>query len=264
MPLVVSLPAEDTIMKKLLMLAALAATACTSGAKDAVTLSARLTAANEQKLPTANGAAQVTTGVEVTSVRIVIAHLRLEQESDKSETKISEGPLLLKVTGTDLGGALVQLVTANVPAGTYDKLKIDIHALKSAPSADFKDLVDRGASVLIDGTVDTKPFSFASDLEAEVEQESHFQLGGTTSNITLNLDASKWFTAADGSRLNPLDGMDATRDAILANIRASFSAFEDDNEDGIDDGQENDGGHDDGEHGRADAGDHEEPDGGHG
>ena len=247
-------------MKKLLMLAALAAAACTR-ANDSLTLSARVGAANGQALPTANGAAQVANGIDVSRVRVVIRRLRLEREDDKTETKVSEGPLLLDVSDTtDLGGKLVKLVTENVPAGTYDKLKVDIHTLQSAPSTDFQPLVDQSASVLIEGTVDTTPFTFASALEAELEYEARFQLSGSTSNITLNIDASKWFTAADGSRLSPLDPDPKARDAILANIRSSFSAFEDDNEDGEED-EARDGGTDDGEH--EDAGDdHGEPDGG--
>jgi hypothetical protein len=231
-------------MRKLLILAGFAAAACTGGAKDKVTLSARLGAPNGQALATANGAAEVASGIEVSRVRVVIRHLRLEREDDKTETKISEGPLLLDVKGTDLGGALVQLVTTNVPAGTYDKLKLDIHVIDSAPSPDFKDLVDRGVSVLIEGKVDTQPFTFAAALEAELEHEGRFQLGGPANNITLNIDASKWFTAGDGSRLSPADA--AAREAILANIRGSFSAFEDDNEDGEeDDGEHHDAGDDD-------------------
>ena len=246
-------------MKKLVILAGLTAAACTSGAKDSVTLSARLGAANGQALSTANGAAQVASGIEVTRVRVVIRHLRLELAADQTETKISEGPLLLDVSGTDLAGALVQLVTTSVPAGTYDKLKLEIHDIASAPSSEFKDLVDHGASVLIEGTVDTQPFTFASALEAELEHQGRFQLGSSASNITLSIDASKWFTAADGSRLSPLDAV--ARDAILANIRASLSAFEDDDKDGEED--QADGGTDDGEHGESDAGDdHAERDGG--
>src|SRR3989442_1820581 len=244
-PVVVSLAAEDTTMKKLLMLAALAAAACPR-ANDSLTLSARVGAANGQALPTANGAAQVANGIDVSRVRVVIRRLRLEREDDKTETKVSEGPLLLDVSDTtDLGGKLVKLVTENVPAGTYDKLKVDIHTLQSAPSTDFQPLTDPSASVLIEGTVDTTPFTFASALEAELEYEARFQLSGSTSNITLNIAASKWFTAADGSRVRPVGPK--ARDPILANIRGSFNALADDNEDGEED-EARDGGTDDGEH----------------
>src|SRR2546428_9604352 len=232
-PVVVSLAAEDTTMKKLLMLAALAAAACTRG-NDSVTLSARLAAANGQALPTANGAAEVASGINVTGVRIVIRHLRLEREDDKTETKVSEGPLLLDVSDTtDLGGKLLKLVTENVPAGTYDKLKLDIQPVESAPTSRFQALVDRGASVLIEGWVDTSTntFTFASALEAEVEYEARFQLSGSTSNITLKIDASKWFTAADGSGLSTLAPDPQAADPTPANIPSSFTAFADANED---------------------------------
>jgi hypothetical protein len=252
-------------MKKLVILIGLAASAACSGGKNgAVTLSARLGAPNGQALTTANGAAQVASGIEVTRVRVVIRNLRLEREDDKTETKFAKGPLLLDVKGSDLDGALVQLlVDTKVPAGTYDKLKLEIHTIESAPLPEFKELVDQGVSLLIEGTIDTKPFTFASALEAELEHEGRFQLGGTANNITLNIDASKWFTAADGSRLSPVDTTATAREAILANIRSSFSAFEDDDEDGEKDEVE-DGGIDDGDHGEADAGDHGEHDGGHG
>jgi hypothetical protein len=157
-------------------------------------------------------------------------------------------------SGIDLAGRAGQCQRS----GTYDKLKLDVHAVELAPSAAFDDLVRRGASVLVEGTVDGQPFTFATRLEAELEHEGSFELGGAAANITLNIDASQWFRAADGSRLNPLDA--GARDAIVANIRASFSAFEDDDEDGADDRGHHDGGDDHGEHDGGD--DHGEHDGG--
>jgi hypothetical protein len=165
---------------------------------------------------------------------------------------------VVSVPAEDESTWLVELVNANVPPGTYDKLKLDVHAVELAPSAAFDDLVRRGASVLVEGTVDGQPFTFATRLEAELEHEGSFELGGAAANITLNIDASQWFKAADGSRLNPLDA--GARDAIVANIRASFSAFEDDDEDGADDRGHHDGGDDHGEHDGGD--DHGEHDGG--
>jgi len=252
-------------MKKLFILMGLAAAACSGGAKDSVSLSARLGASGGAGLPAADSGVEAASGIGLSRVRVSVRRLRLEREDRTAEVEIAEGPLLLDVNGPALGGALVDLVTANVPPGTYDELKLDIHALQSAPSAAFDDLVRRGASVLIEGTVDGQPFTFASGLEAEIEHEGRFDLGSASANITLNIDGSTWFKAADGSRLNPLDA--GARDAIVANIRASFSAFEDDDEDGVDDRGHHDGGDD---RGRADGGedhhdggdDHGEHDGG--
>ena len=229
-------------MKWIFILMGLAAVACSGGAKDSMSLSARLGASGGENLPTADGGVQAASGIELARVRVSVRRLRLEREDRTAEVKISEGPLLLDVNGPALGGALVELVTANVPPGTYDELKLEIHAVESAPSGVFDDLARRGASVLVEGKVDGQPFTFATRLEAELEHEGRFEIGGAAANITLSLDASQWFKAADGSRLNPLDP--AARDAIVANIRGSFSAFEDDDEDGFDDRGHHDGGDD--------------------
>jgi len=239
-------------MKWIFILMGLAAVACSGGAKDSVSLSARLGASGGETLPAAGGGVQAASGIELTRVRASVRRLRLEREDRTAEVEISKGPLLLDVNGPALGGALLQLVTANVPPGTYDKLKLDIHAVETAPAAAFDDLVRRGVSVLVEGTVDGQPFRFATRLEAELEHEGRFELGGAAANITLSIDASQWFKSADGSRLNPVDA--EARDAIVANIRASFSAFEDDDEDGFDDRGHHDGGDDDGEHDGGDGG----------
>jgi hypothetical protein len=228
-------------MRKILIGMALAAAAC-GGAKDSVTLSARLASTAGAPLPTANGAVQVAPGIALTRARIAVRRLRVERRDRQSELEIAQGPLLLDASGDALAGSLLQLVTASVPAGTYDKLKIDIHAVTAAPAGAFDDLVQRRASVLLEGTVDGQPFTFASAVEAELEHEGTFELGSAASNITLNIDPTSWFKAADGARLDPRES--AAQAAISANIRASFSAFEDDDEDGLDDRGHHDGGDD--------------------
>jgi hypothetical protein len=247
-------------MKKILMLVGVAAVACSGGAKDSVTLSARLGTAAGQPLPTSGSGVEVATGIELTRVRIAIRRLRVERKDATAEAEISQGPLLLDASGDALSGALLALVTGKVPAGTYDELKIDIHRVESAPAGAFDDLVKRGASILLEGTVDSQPFTFASALEAEIDHEGQFELGGTTSNITLNIDPSTWFKAADGSRLDPRDP--AAQKAIEANVATSINAFEDDDEDGADDHGEHDGGDDHGHH--DDGGDDHGGDGGGG
>ncbi len=220
-------------MNKTTVSIVLAAAACSGGAKDSVTLSARLGTASGQSLPVANGAAQVADGIELTRARISVRRLRVERKGAATEVEISQGPLLLDVGGDALSGALLQLVSANVPAGTYDRLKLDIHRVDAAPAGAFDDLVKQGASILLEGTIDDQPFTFASALEAELEHEGQFEIGSGASNITLTLDASRWFVAADGSRLDPRES--SARGMIEANIRASISAFEDDDEDGVED-----------------------------
>jgi hypothetical protein len=246
-------------MKKLAVVLALAGAACTSTAKDSVTLSARVATAGGQ---TAADGGTVVPAVELTRVRIAVRRLRVDRRDTGTEVKISEGPLLVDASGTALAGALLQVVSGAVPPGTYDKLKVDIHPVTTAPAGAFDDLVKGGYSVLVEGKAGGQAFTFASAMEAELEHEGRFDIGGKATNITLNVDASKWFVAADGTLLVPVDA--SKQAAIETNIRSSFSAFEDDDEDGVEDHHgdgDQDGGPDDGEkeHGEHDGG----VDGGH-
>jgi hypothetical protein len=230
----------------------LAVAACGGQTRDAVTVSGRLSAAGGQPLASGAAGVQVADGITLSRARIAVRSLRVENKSGDVQVKLSEGPLLIDASGDSLSGSLLQLATANVPAGTYDRLRIEVHRAEASAPASFDDLVKQNASVLLEGEIDGQAFVFASGLEAELEHEGAFTLGDAASNITLDLDVSQWFKAADGSRLDPRDA--SARAAIEANLRASFGAFEDDDHDGMED-RGDDHGHD-----AADAGeDHRGP-----
>ena len=242
--------------KILMLLAALAA--CSSGAKDPLTLSTRVGAAGAPGAPAGLAGIVVADGIELDRARIAVRRLRVEGDEER---EIAAGPLLVDVSGNALSGSLSQLVSANVPAGTYEELKLDIHRPDAAAGAQFADLVAQRASLLLDLQIDGKAFSFASALEAELEERGQIVIGGAGANVTLNIDPTTWFKAKDGSRLDPRDP--AARAQIEDNIRASFKAFQDDDEDGDDDAAEHRDGGDDHGHDGADGGDdHGQQDGG--
>lgn len=240
---------------RVLFAASLAAAACGGTAKNGLTVSGKLSAGSGAPAAS-DGGVPLADGITLTRARIAVRQLRVEDKSGTIQVKLSEGPLLIDVAGDGLKGSLVELVDASVPAGTYDKLKLQVHRIEAPAAAAFEDLIKQNASILLEGQIDGKDFTFASSLEAEAEHEGAFTVGAGATNITLDLDASKWFTAADGSRLDPSDP--AARAAIEANILASFSAFQDDDEDGIEDqnddhGQDGaDAGDDNGKHGPGD------------
>jgi len=160
------------------------------------------------------------------------------------EVEISQGPFLIDLDAAALSaGAVTKVFDAQVPAGTYQELKLEIF-----PSAALQN-----ASVIVDGTVAGKAFSFSSALVAKQKKEGSFVVGGSTANITLLIDPQQWF----GTAAAPLDPtVETNRAAIEENIRRSIDVFQDDdssgheNHDGDhDDGQHRDGGHGDGGHG---------------
>ena len=136
-----------------------------------------------------------------------------------------------------VAGAKTQL-SVPVPEGTYSKLEADLKVPENedgasaflAANPDFRD-----KSVRVEGTYNGTPFVYTAAISAGIEMAFNPPLvvTGTSSNITVGVDVSKWFTNSSGAALDPSSSANA--DTIASNIRASFRAFKDDNEDGKDD-----------------------------
>ncbi|MFN2547357.1 MAG: DUF4382 domain-containing protein, partial [Myxococcales bacterium] len=189
------------------ILAAPALSACGGGARAPLSLSV--------KAATATGAdAAPATAAQIDHIHVTVSRLKLEGDA---EVELSQGPFDVDLTGASLG-SVEKVFDASVPAGTYRELRFDI------------------SSILVEGTFGAEAFSFSADLTLSQKKEGRFVVGADSSNITLSIDASKWFGALD-----PRDA--ANRAAIEANIRGSFDAFQDDDRSGHDDADDDHGEH---------------------
>jgi len=205
-------------------------------------------------------------GIEVQRVRVVVRKLELESAgadsgdddssddsdggSDDSSGRDGEfetGPFLIDLSGAGLGGQLVALPQVQVPAGSYDEIEYKIgvpSASQAGGDSTLLDMAQRGASIVVDGSIDGEPFSFASGLSEEQEREVRFEVGGAgNESITINLDLTRWFLGAGGARLDPR--VDANRSAIESNLRRSIDAFDDCDRDGREDSDDDDDDSDD-------------------
>jgi hypothetical protein len=212
-------------MKKSIVLPLVALVAACSGSatkNQALSVSARAGSATTTAAPDA-------TGVSLSRIRLALRDLELRSRDGNTRAEIALGPVIVDLGSADLTTASVaKVLDSSVPAGTYDKIKFDIHRLKSADAvAGADDLVKAGASILVDGTFNGTAFQFATALEAEQELEGKFVIDGQSQNITINFDPSGWFLSGT-TVLDPADP--ANRLAIEANIRASLAAFQDDDE----------------------------------
>jgi len=251
-------------MKRLIIsFSAFLVLACTRSSNAPVSFSVATTTTAK-----ASSALVVAGTIDVQRVRLNVGRLKLESQAtgtesdgehddgkhdrgmadggtgEVEEVEISQGPFLIDLDAAALSaGAVTKVFDAQVPAGTYQELKLEIF-----PSAALQN-----ASVIVDGTVAGKAFSFSSALVAKQKKEGSFVVGGSTANITLLIDPQQWF----GTAAAPLDPtVETNRAAIEENIRRSIDVFQDDdssgheNHDGDhDDGQHRDGGHGDGGHG---------------
>ena len=197
--------------------------------------------------------------ITLTKVQLVLSHIQLsridsacvrpdttddandevERRDDCHEIKLA--PMLVDLPNTP--DAKVEL-TAPVPSGKYRNLHARITALTSESrqkgAADFvaanPDFA--GTSVRIEGTYKGEPFTFVSNLRAEIyiPFRPPLDLTDTTKApaVTVAVDPSRWFKTQDGTTIDPTTvGLDQPNNAyIAANIRRSFRIFRDDNHDG--------------------------------
>jgi hypothetical protein len=197
--------------------------------------------------------------IVISSVELVARKLRLEQEDaacpaeelpddeggaddeDDSEEcpTLKLGPLLLN---PPLGPGAQTFFTADLPVGTYDEVNLQIHrptdangdAAFLAAHPDFQ-----GVSIRVTGTFNGTPFTFTTGLTAEIEMELDTPIEVTTAgptNITIFMDVTGWFVSESGEALlSPLALSTQGQTRVEQNIRRSFHAFEDEDEDGGED-----------------------------
>jgi len=199
--------------------------------------------------PTANAVSRsaltFSNGIVLNRVRIVVKEIKLELAkspdaglADLEEHEMAMGPYLVDLSGASLdSGAPGTLATASLPAGTYKEIKFKIHKPQSSEpgvstDAGLQAMAAAGASIIADGTIDGAAFSFSTPMDVEQELEGNFVLG-SSSNLTLNVDASTWFGGSGSARLDPRDASVGSQ--IEGNIQRSFKAFRDDDKDGDED-----------------------------
>lgn len=189
----------------------------------------------------------------ITNVELVAREIELEgndgacddlsDDADSSSTECNEielGPVLLELPLTP--GATQTLSTA-VSAGTYHEVKFKI----DAPDDDAEDAAFRAAhpefqdvSIRVSGTFNGNAFTFTSRIEAEQKLEfaAPLVVGDGTVDLTIFVDVDRWFVTADGTALiDPALALagQPMQAVVENNIKASFQAFEDHDQDGVDD-----------------------------
>ena len=199
------------------------------------------------------GASEIT----LTKVQLVLSHIELSRidsgcvRADTTDDDVSDrlgdcheiklAPMLVDLPITP--DAKVEL-SAPVPPGKYRNLHARLTALTSESrqkgAADFvaanPDFA--GKSVRIEGTYQGKPFTFTTNVRAEIfiPFRPPLDLTDTTKApaVTVAVDPSRWFKTQNGTTIDPTTvGLDQPNNVVIANnIRRSFRVFRDDDHDG--------------------------------
>ena len=154
--------------------------------------------------------------------------------------EIELGPMLIDLP---LDAGTTQTIAVTVPEGSYHELEFEVDTPDDDTGADLAFRAANPAfaniSVRVEGTYNGQPFTWTSDVEAEVENE--FQpplvIAAGANNVTLQVDVARWFRDGSGNAIDPsaAQGNTSAREQVEANIINSFEAFEDDDRDGDDD-----------------------------
>ncbi len=181
------------------------------------------------------------------TVKILLRDVKLKYETDSEndssnnngdEVSVKVGPFVVYL---NLNGVTTDFAVSNIPPGSYNKVKFEIHkieASETSPDPEFKEGDDSSLrySVIVKGMYNSNPFIYKSRKSAHQKINPNSPLvveQNTFTNLTITVDPYSWF-AEDGEILDPTNP--ANENDIDNNIKESFKqCFKDDNRDGDDD-----------------------------
>ena len=243
-------------MTSLVLAAAAAACSDATGPEGEGTVVVQLATVGTGAATAPSFAVSVTRGenvIVIEDVQLVARKILLEQDDGEcdAEDEVEEpeaeeagdecstvrlGPVLLD---PPLDEGVDPEFTVELPAGTYDRLHIQVHKPSNA-TGDAAFIAQNptfdGVSIRVTGTWNGVPFTFTTDLtqvfDLELEYPLLVEADGETA-VTLLLDVGSWFLGAGGTSLiNPSGLSQQDRSRVEQNIRQSFHAFEDEDGDG--------------------------------
>ncbi len=185
--------------------------------------------------------------LELTRVAVVVREIELERISDDDCEALSSGgsddddceefvigPLILELP---LDGSINQVITATVPADTYDELEFEIHKPEDDTPEDLAFIQAnpefRDVSIRVEGRFDGQAFVFTQDLNEDQELELIPPLVVSEETgpveLTLVLDVSTWFVRSNGSLIDPRTALKGqpNEDVVEDNIERSIDIYDD-------------------------------------
>jgi hypothetical protein len=141
-----------------------------------------------------------------------------------------------------LASGVSQSIGVEVPAGTYESLRMKVHKVSDDPG-DAAFLAANpswpdGESIRVTGFYNGTPFTFVSDVNFDAEEDlvPALVIGETSqADLTVRIDLTVWFRQGlTGSLINPATAGSGggNKSTVENNIKNSVRVFKDDDHDG--------------------------------
>lgn len=169
------------------------------------------------------------------TVKVLIKDVKLNISKTSDSTNFKTGPYVLYL---NLNSSVNIIGSGYIPVGTYDKIQFEVHVLSDKEPILDPDFVEGNNrfSVVAKGTYNGVRFVYKSDKGAK--QKLNFSnaliVTETKSNVTLQIKPYIWFIDSNNRYMDPNNpnNKDLIDSNIQSEIKASFKAFKDNNNDG--------------------------------
>jgi hypothetical protein len=173
--------------------------------------------------------------IELDTVKILLRDIKIKNQNGKDSVNIKAGPFVVFL---NMIGATTDFAIGDIPPGTFDRVKFEVHKLEASenpPDPEFKDGADESLrySVIVKGKYNNVPFVYKSRKSAHQDLKLMAPVSvneGGFANLTIIVDPYTWFVK-NNTELDP--SKPENENDIDNNIKDSFKrAFKDNNYDG--------------------------------
>jgi len=173
--------------------------------------------------------------LQLNVVKALIRNLKFKSTSSNDSSDIKLGPFVVHLNPDGINN---EVMISNIPPGSYDRIRFEIHKVEDSeipPDPDFKD-GESGSerySVIIKGNFNGNPFIYKSRRSTyqDIELQTPIIIEDSKSvNLTIIVNPYSWFFD-EGDYLDPSDPSNESE--IEMSIEHSFKdAFRDNDKDG--------------------------------
>ena len=173
--------------------------------------------------------------LQLNSVKVLIRKLEFKSANSNDFLDIKVGPFVVQINPD---GIKTDVLRNNIPPGSYERVKFEVHKLEDFETPPDSDFIDGNSgserySLVEEGTFNNSPFVYKSQRTTYQELEFPTPIiidDNMSVNLTITVNPYSWFIA-DGVYLDPSDPSNESE--VEMNIEHSFKdAFRDNNKDG--------------------------------